>query len=230
VGHEDAHAGCALHRLLELLRQLDQAQGAHAGLPWASPATRAGIVASGTAAGRRSAGKGTPAGRSGGGRRRTSDPSLPATTAPGQVGAARAALRAQVATPDAGADWRHRLPPEALRAVAPDARGMGTMEGTNAHLLTKRMKKKGMAWTVPGACRLAKVRELVANGALAPWCHRPAGPPPFAPGAPRHPADFAPRGPLPWPRRWCPAARGPLTDPVAAILHRIDTGGRHRLL
>jgi hypothetical protein len=146
------------------------------------------------------------------------------------VARSRAALRAQVATPDAGADWRHRLPPEALRAVAPDARGMGTMEGTNAHLLAKRMKKKGMAWTVPGARRLAKVRELVANGALAPWCHRPAGPPPFAPGAPRHPGGFAPPGPLPWPRRACPAAHGPLTDPVAAILHRIDTGGRHRLL
>jgi hypothetical protein len=92
------------------------------------------------------------------------------------------------------------------------------------------MKKKGMAWTVRGARRLAKVRELVANGALAPWGHRPAGPPPFGPGAPRHPAGFAPPGPLPWPRATCPAAHGPRTDPVAATLHRIDTGGRHRLL
>jgi hypothetical protein len=105
---------------------------------------------------------------------------------------------------------------------------MGTIEGTNAHQLTKRMKKKGMAWTVPDSRRLAKVRELVANGTLAPWCHRPAGPPPFAPGAPRHPAGFAPPGALPWPKVSCPAAHGPLTDPTAARLHHIDAGGRSR--
>jgi hypothetical protein len=74
---------------------------------------------------------------------------------------------------------------------------------------------------------MAKARELVTNGTLAPWCRRPAA---AAPPPARAPGGFAPAGPLPWPRATCPAAHGPRTDPTAAILHRIDTGARHRPL
>jgi hypothetical protein len=136
---------------------------------------------------------------------------------------ARATLVGQVATPDAAADWRGRVPPA---FVPPDARGLGTMEGTNAHLLAKRMKHKGMAWRAAGARAMAKASELVTNQALAPWCHHP--PAGGAPPAPRVPGGFAPAAPLPWPRVSCPAAQGPLSDATAARLHRIDTGGRSR--
>jgi Uncharacterised protein family (UPF0236) len=142
-----------------------------------------------------------------------------------QVRRARAAFTGQVHAPDAAVDWRRQVPPE---RVPPDARGLGTQEGTNAHLLAKRMKKRGMAWSAPGARHLAKARELVTNGgyaALAQWSRRPLSPPA---AAPRVPGGFAPPGPLPWPQVTCPAAHGPRTDPTAAILHRIDTGARLR--
>ena len=137
-----------------------------------------------------------------------------------QVRRARADLTSQLTAPDGGVDWRSQVPPDLVPA---DARALGTQEGTNAHLLAKRMKHKGMAWTCPGARALAKVSELVANGRLAPWCQR-ASPP--ATVAPRAPGGFAPAGPLPWPLHTCPAAHGPLRDPTAAILHRLDTGAR----
>lgn len=146
---------------------------------------------------------------------------------PQQIQQARATVTAQVATPDAAVDWRRQVPPDLVPA---DARALGTQEGTNAHLLAKRTKHKGMAWSCPGARSLAKVRELVTNGALAPWCHRPPTPATGAP-RPRPACGFAPPGPLPWPQTACPAVHGPASDPTAAVLHRIDTGGRspHRL-
>jgi hypothetical protein len=156
-----------------------------------------------------------------------SSPPSWATRSAQQIQQARAAFTRQVATPDAAADWRRQVPPD---LVPDDARALGTQEGTNAHLLAKRAKHKGMAWTCSGARHLAKARELVTNGTLAPWCHR--WPPPVAPGgAARAPGGFAPAGPLPWPQVACPALHGPSTDPTAAILHRIDTGARapHRL-
>jgi hypothetical protein len=145
-----------------------------------------------------------------------------------QVQRARAAVTGQVGTADAAVDWRLQVPPE---LVPPDARGLGTQEGTNAHLLAKRMKRKGMAWSAPGARHLAKARELVTNGgpaALARWCRRP---PAAAAPAARAPGGFAPAGPLPWPQVACPAAHGPRADPTAARLHHLTTGGRarHRL-
>jgi hypothetical protein len=139
-----------------------------------------------------------------------------------QVARARTTFTGQAGAPDAAVDWRLQVPPD---LVPPDARGLGTQEGTNAHLLAKRMKRKGMAWSAPGARHLAKVRELVTNGgaeAVAAWCHRPV--PSSAPPPPR---GRAAPGPLPWPQAPCPAAHGPLTDPTAALLHRINTGDRH---
>jgi hypothetical protein len=146
-----------------------------------------------------------------------------------QVQRARTTFTGQVGTPDAAVDWRLQVPPH---LVPPGARGLGTQEGTNAHLLAKRMKHKGMAWRTAGARAMAKARELVTNGRLPPWCHRPAPAPAPAPTPwPRHPGGRTAPGPLPWPQVSCPAARGPFSDPIAATLHRIDTGGRtrHRL-
>jgi Uncharacterised protein family (UPF0236) len=118
-----------------------------------------------------------------------------------QVARARTAVTGQVATADAGADWRRRVAPH---EVPPGARALGTQEGTNAHLLARRMKRRGCSWTVPGARAMAKARELVANGALAPWCLRalPAPPPPrppaaTSPGAPRRASPGRPRRPPP---------------------------------
>lgn len=143
-----------------------------------------------------------------------------------QVARARGTFTSQVGTPDAAVDWRLQVAPE---LVPPDARGLGTQEGTNANLLARRMKKKGMAWSAAGARHLAKVREVVSTGAtgghaaVAARCHRPA-PPPVLP----LPHGRAAPGPLPWPQVLCPAARGPLTDTTATLLHRIDTVDRHR--
>ena len=148
-----------------------------------------------------------------------------ATWSVSQVARARAAFTGQVRASDAAVDWRLQVPPE---LVPPDARALGTQEGTNAHLLAKRMKHRGMAWTCHGARALAKASELATNGgsdALAPWCHRPATP---LPARPRAPGGFAPAGPLPWPQVRCPDALGPLTAPIAAALHRLDTGARQR--
>ena len=145
-----------------------------------------------------------------------------------QIQRARTAFTGQVGTPGAATDWRLQVPPD---LVPPGARALGTQEGTNAHLLAKRMKHKGMAWRPPGARALAKARELVTNGgqrSLSPWCHRTA---PTTSPPPLHPGGAAASGPLPWPQVSCPATHGPLSDPTAAALHRIDTGGRtrHRL-
>ena len=100
-----------------------------------------------------------------------------------QAQRARTTVTGQIGTSDAGVDWRFQVLPD---LVPPDARGLGTQEGTNAHLLAKRMKHKGMAWRAPSARAMANVRELVTNGALTPWCplvpshagrtcHRPSG-------------------------------------------------------
>ena len=140
-----------------------------------------------------------------------------------QAQRARTTVTGQIGTSDAGVDWRFQVLPD---LVPPDARGLGTQEGTNAHLLAKRMKHKGMAWRAPSARAMAKVRELVTNGALTPWCHRMPGAPAIAPPA-RRPGGVASPGPLPWPRVPCPAAHSSLSDPTSATLHRIATGARH---
>jgi len=73
-----------------------------------------------------------------------------------------------------GEDWRfqHHVDIDA-------ARGLGAMEGNNAHLIAGRMKGKGRSWSRRGALRIAKVRELVLNQEHRPYC-RPAKPPPDA--------------------------------------------------
>jgi hypothetical protein len=147
------------------------------------------------------------------------------TWSPKQVARARADLQAQVRRADAATDWRRQVAP---REVPADARALGTMEGTNAHLLARRMKHRGMAWTVRGARALAKVRELVTNGALPAWCARPDASAPFAPGRPPHPGGFAPHGPQPWPQASCPSAHGPRRDPGATSLHHLTSAASYQ--
>ena len=54
-----------------------------------------------------------------------------------QAQRARTDVTGQLGTPDAGVDWRFQVPPDLVPSAA---RGLGTQEGTNAHLLAKRMK------------------------------------------------------------------------------------------
>jgi len=67
-----------------------------------------------------------------------------------------------------GLDWRVRL-----GIGAQEARGLGCIEGNQAHLLAVRMKGKGRSWSPAGAHHMAKVRELLANQELDGWCYRP---------------------------------------------------------
>ena len=84
------------------------------------------------------------------------------------------------------------------------------------------MKRRGCSWTVPGARAMAKVRELVTNSTLAPWCLRPR---PADPPHPRATGGVPQR--LPWPLAPCPAAHGPARDPAVAHLQRV-IAGRYR--
>lgn len=67
-----------------------------------------------------------------------------------------------------GLDWRVRL-----GVAAQEARGLGCIEGNQAHLLAVRMKGKGRSWSPAGAHHMAKVRELLANQEMEGWCYRP---------------------------------------------------------
>jgi Uncharacterised protein family (UPF0236) len=143
-----------------------------------------------------------------------------------QVRRARTAVQAQAGTADAATDWRAQV---AASQVPSDARALGTQEGTNAHLLARRMKHRGCSWSVPGAQAVGKARELVTNRTLAHWCLAPPPQPP--------PADHAgratrrrrltglPGGRLPWPQVSAPAAHGPPRDTAVAHLHRVLQGG-----
>jgi hypothetical protein len=128
---------------------------------------------------------------------------------------------AQVATAEAAADWRHQVAPH---EVPPGARALGTQEGTNAHLLARRMKRRGCSWSVGGARAMAKARELVTNRTLAAWCLRAL--PPRSPTVRHITEGVSPR--LPWPAVSVPAARGPARDATVAHLQRVLAGGyRH---
>gem|GEM_PF-6168351 len=124
-----------------------------------------------------------------------------------QAQRARTDVTGQLGTPDAGVDWRFQVPPDLVPSAA---RGLGTQEGTNAHLLAERMKHKGMAWRTTGARAMAKVRALVTNHTLAPWCNRRSNA--AACGA-RAAHGFASPGPLPWPQTSFPASHGPSLIP-----------------
>lgn len=140
-----------------------------------------------------------------------------------QVTRGRTAVQGQAGTADAGADWRTRVAPH---EVPPDARALGTQEGTNAHLLARRMKHRGCSWSVPGAQAVGKARELVTNGTLAPWC---LAPPPSVnhagPATHRRHLTGLSGGRLPWPQVSAPAAHGPPRDATVAHLQRMLQGG-----
>jgi len=70
-------------------------------------------------------------------------------------------------------DWRHRVGEEEAQE-----RGLGCMEGTLAHLLARRMKKKGRSWSRQGAQVMGKVQELVFHQELGLWCRRRSPVPP----------------------------------------------------
>jgi hypothetical protein len=67
-----------------------------------------------------------------------------------------------------GLDWRVRLGID-----EDEERGLGCMEGNEAHLLAERMKDKGRSWSPAGAYHMAKVQELRTNEEMDRWCYRP---------------------------------------------------------
>lgn len=54
------------------------------------------------------------------------------------------------------------------KAIEADAPGMGTMEGTNAHLYASRMKVWGGAWSAAGASDMARIRAALSSGEALP--------------------------------------------------------------
>ena len=86
------------------------------------------------------------------------------------------------------------------------------------------MKRRGMNWTLRGPQAMAKVRELVTNGTLAPWCRATT---PTVALSPHHSGRLTgvSDAPLPWPQVACPAAHGPPRDPAVAHLQRVVQGG-----
>lgn len=66
-----------------------------------------------------------------------------------------------------GEDWRNRV-----EGLSGGERGLGAMEGNEAQVLARRMKGKGMSWSIRGAKNMAKVRELIINGEVGLWCKR----------------------------------------------------------
>lgn len=66
-----------------------------------------------------------------------------------------------------GLDWRCRQ-----NVTSDTARGLGCMEGNQAHLLAARMKGKGRSWSPNGARNMAKIRELISNQEVCRWCYR----------------------------------------------------------
>lgn len=53
-------------------------------------------------------------------------------------------------------------------SIEASAPGMGTMEGTNAHLYAARMKVWGGAWSREGASDMARIRATLASGEALP--------------------------------------------------------------
>jgi len=70
-----------------------------------------------------------------------------------------------------GKDWRLSGLGEALQ-INIGGRGLGTMESNEDKLVANRMKKRGLSWRIGGACRMAKVIQLKANGEIKAFCER----------------------------------------------------------
>ena len=66
-----------------------------------------------------------------------------------------------------GMDWRNRI-----CNTPAHARSLGTMESNGDKLIARRMKKRGMSWTIRGAKRMAKAVQLSRNAELSRFCHR----------------------------------------------------------
>ena len=73
----------------------------------------------------------------------------------------------KVAQQEWGPDWRVRLGVD-----EEEERGLGCMEGNEAHLLAERMKDKGRSCSPAGAYYMAKVQELLTNEEMEQWCYR----------------------------------------------------------
>ena len=67
-----------------------------------------------------------------------------------------------------GVDWRIKVSGDIQ--VPEGVRGLGAIEGNQAHLFSDRMKDRGMNWTIKGAQRMGKAIQLVANKELKRWC------------------------------------------------------------
>lgn len=62
-------------------------------------------------------------------------------------------------------------------AADPEARRLGAIEAENSHVLAKRMKRRGAAWSAKGAHHMGRLRAAQANGELeryasAAWVRR----------------------------------------------------------
>lgn len=86
---------------------------------------------------------------------------------PNKEGGRARAWVARVIEEKRGADWHIQA-----GLGMEEERGMGTIEGNEAQLLSRRLGGKGMSWGIQGARAMAKVRELLANGESNRWCGR----------------------------------------------------------
>lgn len=76
--------------------------------------------------------------------------------------------------------WRSLQGQWAGIVAAPEARRLGAIEAENYHVLARRMKRRGAAWSVRGAHPMGRLRAAQANGELAQyasrcWRRRPVG-------------------------------------------------------
>ncbi|WP_460038723.1 ISLre2 family transposase [Thermaerobacter litoralis] len=102
----------------------------------------------------------------------------------------------------------------------PEARRLGAIEAENYHVLARRMKRRGAAWSERGARHLARLLAARANNELdrftrPAWRRRHGGPAPSAPqrAVLRHPPSLAElEEAATWLRARIPALYGPHSD------------------
>ena len=121
----------------------------------------------------------------------------------------------KVAQQEWGLDWRVRL-----GLAGEEGRGLGCMEGNEAHLLADRMKDKGRSWSPAGAHHMAKAQELLVNKEMERWCYRPQ----LIEEEPRRykrKSGFARTDPGEWLQASAPALHGPAENaPWVEWLHQ----------